>query len=192
MATVVIKDGNKDLQEEMEGARNNLKPKNKTEPLINTGENEIGTDFGTIEDDNNTEYEESLEESVNYNFSNADDVAKYSKEWQERQWAREDELRKEQQQRDDTAYRRMVSDMVSAGINPNLVSGTPNYGTTTQTTTNTGTGLSESNNALYNAIYETLGEAGIEQQQKDRIANVWLTILQTLTSFVGTFFGAKG
>lgn len=192
MATVVIKDGNKDLQEEMEGARSNLKPKRKTEPLINTGENEIGTDFGTIESDNNTEYEESLEESVNYNFSNADDVAKYSKEWQERQWAREDELRKEQQQRDDTAYRRMVSDMVSAGINPNLVSGTPNYGTTTQTTTNTGTGLSESNNALYNAIYETLGEAGIEQQQKDRIANVWLTILQTLTSFVGTFFGAKG
>lgn len=192
MATVVIKDGNKDLQEEMEGARNNLKPKSKTEPLINTGENEIGTDFGTIEDDNNTEYEESLEESVSYDFSNADDVAKYSKEWQKRQWAREDELRKEQQQRDDTAYRRMVSDMVSAGINPNLVSGTPNYGTTTQTTTNTGTGLSESNNALYNAIYETLGEAGIEQQQKDRIANVWLTILQTLTSFVGTFFGAKG
>lgn len=192
MATVVIKDGNKDLQEEMEGARNNLKPKSKTEPLIDTGENGIGTDFGTIEDDNNTEYEESLEESVSYDFSNAEDVAKYSKEWQERQWAREDELRKEQQQRDDTAYRRMVSDMVSAGINPNLVSGTPNYGTTTQTTTNTGTGLSESNNALYNAIYETLGEAGIEQQQKDRIANVWLTILQTLTSFVGTFFGAKG
>ena len=44
---------------------------------------------------------------------------------QKEQWAREDAIRKEVQQREDNAYRRATSDMQKAGINPNLVNVQP-------------------------------------------------------------------
>lgn len=47
-------------------------------------------------------------------------------EWQEEQqrkaWEREDQIRKETQEREDTAYQRAIEDMKKAGINPNLLS----------------------------------------------------------------------
>ena len=40
-------------------------------------------------------------------------------------WKREDEIRKETQEREDTAYQRAIEDMRKAGINPNLVGVNP-------------------------------------------------------------------
>lgn len=93
----------------------------------------VNNSFGTIEENEN-------EETIN--GISLGNYADWATQWQERQWAREDELRKEQQERDDTAYTRMVADMHRAGINPNLQAGTPNYGTDAQATTATDSGMS--------------------------------------------------
>lgn len=44
---------------------------------------------------------------------------------QERQWAREDEIRAHVEAREDSAYQRAIEDARKAGINPNLVGITP-------------------------------------------------------------------
>lgn len=53
------------------------------------------------------------------------DLFKYIEEQQKKQWEREDLIRKETQEREDTAYQRTVADMVKAGINPNLMNVQP-------------------------------------------------------------------
>lgn len=47
---------------------------------------------------------------------------------QKENWAREDAIRKETQEREDTQYQRLIADMRKAGINPNLIMGTPASG----------------------------------------------------------------
>ena len=49
----------------------------------------------------------------------------FALEQQQRQWDREDAIRKETQEREDSAYQRAVADMRKAGINPNLVGVNP-------------------------------------------------------------------
>lgn len=43
-----------------------------------------------------------------------------SRQWRNEQWAREDRIRKETQDREDNAISRKVEDMRRAGVNPNL------------------------------------------------------------------------
>ena len=50
---------------------------------------------------------------------------KWAEEQQAKQWEREDAIRKETQEREDSAYQRAVADMRKAGINPNLLNVNP-------------------------------------------------------------------
>lgn len=53
------------------------------------------------------------------------DIMQFMEQQQEKQWAREDQIRKEVQTREDNAWQRAVKDMQAAGINPNLVNASP-------------------------------------------------------------------
>ena len=67
-----------------------------------------------------------MEENVQQiNYNNLEDVLKYLEEAQAKQWAREDAIRKEVQEREDSAYTRAVADMRRSGVNPNLVGVNP-------------------------------------------------------------------
>lgn len=61
----------------------------------------------------NLEYGINANEIIQKGFDNA-------KKLQEEQWAREDEIRKHVEEREDTAIRRATRDAIMAGINPNL------------------------------------------------------------------------
>lgn len=70
------------------------------------------------ETDKNLEYGINANEIIQKGFDNA-------KKLQEEQWAREDEIRKHVEEREDSAWTRSVRDMINAGINPNLVNASP-------------------------------------------------------------------
>lgn len=77
----------------------------KESPLI--------TESGDLEN----KQEETIENQESKDF----DITKYYEDWQKKIWKREDNIRKETQAREDSAYSRAVADMRKAGINPNLV-----------------------------------------------------------------------
>lgn len=54
-----------------------------------------------------------------------DEWKKWYEETRQAAWDREDQIRKETQEREDTAYQRAVADMQAAGINPNLMNVQP-------------------------------------------------------------------
>ena len=72
----------------------------------------------------NTENQEGIF-TVNKNNGNGSNLIESLKAQQQAQWQREDSIRKETQEREDTAYQRAVADMKKAGINPNLMSVQP-------------------------------------------------------------------
>lgn len=123
--------------------------------------------------------EENIEQSIG--GVGQSDVFKYMVEMQQRQWEREDLIRKETQEREDNAYQRMVEDMKKAGINPNIFQGTPSA---------SGGGISQATGinyaALDNEIKEklTLLQQEIdnsfkgEENEKDRFANILENVLQ--------------
>lgn len=96
-------------------------------------------------------------------------------------WAREDEIRKETQAREDTAYQRAVEDMRKAGINPNLVGVNPaaSGGGITQAS-----GQSTINTELNNIVEETLNkinnEVKMDEGQKDRTSDILRTLVMAL------------
>lgn len=67
--------------------------------------------------------DENVEQSILGSDYNT--VLQFIKDQQKEQWAREDSIRKETQEREDTAYQRAVDDMQKAGINPNLMNVNP-------------------------------------------------------------------
>lgn len=96
-------------------------------------------------------------------------------------WAREDEIRKEIQAREDTAYQRAVEDMRKAGINPNLVGINPasSGGGIIQAS-----GQSTINTELNNIVEETLNkinnEVKMNEGQKDRTSDILRTLVMAL------------
>lgn len=62
---------------------------------------------------------------IDINGNNTADIMQFMKDQQAEQWEREDQIRKETQEREDTAWQRSVEDMQKAGINPNLVNAQP-------------------------------------------------------------------
>ncbi len=96
-------------------------------------------------------------------------------------WAREDEIRKETQAREDTAYQRAVEDMRKAGINPNLVGINPaaSGGGITQAG-----GQSTINTELNNIVETTLNkinnEVKMDEGQKNRTSDILRTLVMAL------------
>ena len=92
-------------------------------------------------------------------------------------WAREDAIRKETQEREDTAYQRAVEDMRKAGINPNLVGVSP-AGSGGGITQATGQGLisTEMSGIIQEAIAQINNTVKADENQKDRISDIIKTL----------------
>lgn len=94
----------------------------KTEDKTQTTEENLQSDLKesplvTESEDLKNEQEETTETAKENEFN----ITKYYEDLQNKIWEREDTIRKETQEREDTAYQRAVEDMRKAGINPNLV-----------------------------------------------------------------------
>lgn len=109
---------------------------------------------------------------------------------QERAWAREDAIRKETQEREDSAWQRAVEDMRKAGVNPNLVNAGPAASgggitsATGQDYTMQSAKFDRETQELITAIEQ---EFEMSENQKDRLIDVFGKVLQAS----GTIAGAK-
>lgn len=138
--------------------------------------------WATIE---NKPIEDTTEQNVETQVSGIgqSDLFKYIEEQQKKQWEREDLIRKETQEREDTAYQRAVADMVKAGINPNLMNVQPSA---------SGGGITSATGLDYSLIDNdmreqlTLLEQEIDQafkedeNAKDRFIDIFGNVLQML------------
>lgn len=92
-------------------------------------------------------------------------------------WEREDAIRKETQEREDTAYQRAVEDMRKAGINPNLAGLSP-AGSGGGITQATGQGLisTEMSGIIQEAIAQINNTVKADENQKNRISDIIKTL----------------
>lgn len=78
--------------------------------------------------ENNSMIQDSTNNNIETNIgglSAVDEWKKWAEEQRNALWAREDQIRKETQEREDNAWQRAVADMRKAGVNPNLVNAGP-------------------------------------------------------------------
>lgn len=117
------------------------------------------------------------------------------------EWDREDKIRKEQQERDDNAYQRMVKDMRAAGINPNVTGATPNYGTSDSGTSVSDTGASNSvqmsaqdQEAIltYAQISMQLKKAEMEQATEEKKMELQKQLAEAELALKSTSLGLNG
>lgn len=97
---------------------------------------------------------------------------------------REDEIRKETQAREDNAIQRQISDMLKAGVNPNLLSNITGSasggGIMNATMPNTTLQTAELNAMIQSTLNEINNTVKMDENQKDRVND----ILRTLLTFV--------
>ncbi len=92
----------------------------------------------------------------------------------EKYYEREDAIRKETQEREDTAYQRAVADMRKAGIDPNLIGVSPaqSGGGITNATTKDLTRYSTEMNVILQLLMQQIeNEFKADQATKDRVVN---------------------
>lgn len=124
-------------------------------------------------------------------WTNTNEYIKWAEENQKKQWEREDAIRKETQEREDTAYQRAVADMKKAGINPNLMNINPaeSGGGITQAT---GMDASTINKILENKSNELVAflnrEFEGDENTKKQLTSLFSQILQGLAMYM-TFGG---
>lgn len=112
------------------------------------------------------------------------DTLKWAEEQQAKEWAREDALRKETQEREDNAWQRAVKDMQAAGINPNLVNASAaasGGGITSATGLNMSQYETQANRLLEE--WKTMVEQDFEKNEnrKDRYNNIMKGLLNIAT-----------
>lgn len=122
---------------------------------------------------------------------NGNSLQEYLTKMRDEQWAREDEIRKETQLREDTAIQRQVKDMWRAGVNPNLmnVTGAESGGGITNATGidysvyqgEVEKVIAEFTNAYNNAFKDT-------ENAEDRLVD----LAQSVMNLIGLFSLAKG
>ena len=87
--------------------------------------------YGYMKNENSAAEQDNNENETMENIENPDvetsvsgiDISglmEQSRKWRNEQWAREDRIRKEVQEREDNAISRKIEDMRRAGVNPNL------------------------------------------------------------------------
>lgn len=126
---------------------------------------------------------ETIEENKNQYNEGKNTINKTIEEVLQKQWEREDEIRKETQEREDTAYQRAVADMKKAGINPNLIGVSPaeSGGGIMQTAQpNYAPAEMELNEYLRELELYLDSELNVEEGQKDRISSILQKILSTV------------
>lgn len=108
-----------------------------------------------------------------------------SKEIMQDQWQREDTIRKETQEREDTAYQRAVEDMRKAGINPNLIGINPasSGGGITQTSgeTNKNTLITQKFNEQLTKLTE---ELNLKDNEKERFQSSFDNLLRSVLGII--------
>lgn len=126
------------------------------------------------------EKEQAFNEYIYGKDTSLEDSMKWAEEQQKKEWEREDEIRKETQEREDTAVQRWAEDVRKAGINPNLFSGTgaaSGGGITSATGLNTSQYEAQAERLL--TEWETMVEQEFkrEENKKDRFNNIMKSLL---------------
>lgn len=132
-----------------------LKNYQKTENFIQEKENPINS-----EEIKNSETEENGNEDIQFDLQKI--------------WDREDAIRKETQEREDTAYQRAVADMRLAGINPNLTGVQPaqSGGGITNATTNESNINTQLQIIAQKAIAEIEKDVKLSEGEKNRATSI--------------------
>ena len=151
---------------------------------IQEGKEWLGLAEPSIKDETNTNIETQLGSNVitdtgNTNGNNGNNAQDTLKEL----WAREDEIRKETQAREDTAYQRAVEDMVKAGINPNLIPVNPaqSGGGVTAATGIEQAGYGTDVSAMIDLLSQEIENAFEgKENQKDRFNQILSSVLMAL------------
>lgn len=125
-----------------------------------------------------------------------DDFVKYLEGFQQKQWEREDAIRKETQLREDTAYERAINSMRRAGVNPNLIGNITPAASGGGTTNATGidwnpySDKTDAEIAKYQKEMESKLQKSLQQieqafekgeNNKDRITDIITSLFDTLT-----------
>lgn len=119
--------------------------------------------------------DQNIESAVNGGFT-MDDYKTLRNE----QWAREDQIRRETQAREDSAYQRATEDMRKAGINPNLVGINPaasGGGITNATGIDTSLEEMDLEKSLKELENYLDRELKADEGQKDRLTDIITTVL---------------
>ena len=90
---------------------------NHINDILNPGQNQ--------EQEVQDKTDQNIEVGINGTGGANQSIFEFMEQQQKKQWEREDLIRAETQQREDTAYQRAVADMQAAGINPNLMNVSP-------------------------------------------------------------------
>lgn len=128
-------------------------------------------------EDNTTENWESAIQTEDF------DWRAWAEEQQQKQWQREDEIRKETQAREDSAYQRAIADMRKAGINPNIFNIQPaqSGGGITQATGIDTSMLSNQLKIDSEKLQQLIDQAFKEDENsKERFTEIFTSLLSTL------------
>lgn len=133
--------------------------------------------------------EPSIKDETNLNLEGNIGWLDQIEKWRNEQWEREDQIRKETQEREDSAYQRAVKDMQKAGINPNLMNVNPasSGGGITQATGVDTSVLTNQMNIDLDKMQQIIDNAFKEDENaKDRFMDVFGEILKTFGIWILT------
>lgn len=124
--------------------------------------------------------ESDLESDVNEDLKSIfDEMRKNALEDQKRAWEREDKIRAEEYERQDSAYQRAIEDMRKAGINPELIGIQPaQSGGASVSTANVNDSANSYINSLTNIATSLIDkETSISENKKDRVNDILRAII---------------
>lgn len=161
------------------------------EGQVNTAEKPTTNDQNGLQGEmiNPVEPETNTGEEGEYKVNGIDlnEWKNWYEETRQAAWDREDQIRKETQEREDTAYQRSVADMLAAGINPNLMNVQPasSGGGITNATQGDATQLQTALTHTGDLIEQMIAQAFEgDQNAKDRFNNLLTSLIGGLTSMI--------
>lgn len=177
----IIGNGNIPIDEDGDGNADEI-PMGEQEP--NQEEEKkypIGIDGTTNIEDTTGENEETQVNGIDYNS-----IFDQMRAFRDEEWAREDAIRKETQEREDTAYSRAIKDLEASGVNVNLFNVSPaNSGGGITNATQINYSLYEKEMDKYMQIMEQEFQQNFkgDENSKDR----YMDALKSLVSLIGIY-----